>query len=113
MANLLKVQTTGGTILVEVNRSDAAARQVVNAKDLIKDATESLRQGLDKLVACGEDFAHSVMKLGQKVKKAELEIGLELTGEGSFFFASVSGGATFTVKLEFDLTTLVPTPPKS
>ncbi len=104
MANLVRVQTSSGPILIEVNRADTAARQVGTATDRVIDAAETLTEGLDKLVAFSTDFAESVKKLGKKVKKAELEIGFELTAEGSCFFASATAGATFTAKIEFGLT---------
>lgn len=104
MANLVRVQTSSGPILIEVNRADTAARQVGTGADRIIDAAETLAEGLDKLVAFSADFAASMKKLSKKVKKAELEIGFELTSEGSFFFASATAGATFTAKIEFDLT---------
>jgi Trypsin-co-occurring domain 1 len=103
MANLVRVQTSSGPILIEVNRADTAARQVVTATDRIIDAVETLGAGFDKLVAFSSDFAGSVKKLGKKARKAELEIGFELTAEGSFFFASAAAGATFSAKIEFDL----------
>jgi hypothetical protein len=104
MANLLEVKTSTGTILIAVNSSDTAARQVGAAEDKIATATETLAAGLDRLVALSNDFAAAVAKLGKKAKKAELEVGLELTGEGKFFFASASATASLVAKIEFDLT---------
>lgn len=103
MANLLRVQTSSGPILIEISRRDGATRQV-SATDQIIEAAESLSAGFDKLVALGNDFAKSLKQSGKKIRKAELEIGFEFTGEGSFFFASASAGATFAATIEFDLT---------
>jgi hypothetical protein len=103
MAQLLRVQTASGPILVEISPSDAGSRQVTSV-DQIADAVETLGDGLGQLVAVANEFAAKVRNVGEKVKKAELEIGFEVTGEGKFFFASAGAKATFSAKLEFDLT---------
>lgn len=104
MAMLVEVQTKHGPILVEVSRQ-SASRQVASPADQIVKAAESLGDGFNKLAILGNEFADFAKQMGKKIKKAELEIGFELSGEGSFFFASAKAGATFSAKMEFDLTT--------
>jgi len=101
MAELRRVQTDYGTILVEVSSADNARE--VSAASKIIDAAEKLGDGLNNIVAVAKGFAGAVVKIGKAVKKAEMEIGLELTAEGNFFVASAGAKATFTAKLEFDL----------
>lgn len=102
MANLLQVKTPHGPIKVEVSLSDTGVRQVT-AGDKVKQATQALKEGLDQLVAVAKSFSKAVADVGKEVAKAELELGLELTAEGKFFIASAGAKATFSAKLEFDL----------
>jgi hypothetical protein len=104
MAKLVQVKTSAGPILIEVSRLESATRQVSVSEDRIVEATETLSEGIDKLVAFNNDFIDTMRKLGKKAKKVELEVGFELTGEGKFFFASATASATFKAKIEFDLT---------
>lgn len=102
MAKLLRVQTAHGSILVEVSPADNARQ--VTAADKIGDAVDSLGNGLKNVIAIAKEFGGAVVQIGKTVKKAEMELGLELSAEGKFFVASAGAKATFTAKLEFDLT---------
>ncbi len=101
MAELRRVNTEYGVILVEVSSADNARE--VSAVNRIQDALESLGDGMTNIVAVAQEFAGAIAKIGKSVKKAEMEIGLELSAEGAFFVASAGAKATFTAKLEFEV----------
>jgi hypothetical protein len=102
MAQLLRVQTNDGLVLVEVSPADNARQ--VSAGDKVSDVIASLSDGMKSVVAVAREFAAAVVQIGASVKKAEMELGLEVSAEGKFFIASAGAKATFSAKLEFDLT---------
>lgn len=100
MANLVRLQTKSGPVLIEVSKSETNVRPV-SALDEVIDSAETLEKGFQQLVAFAESFSACMQKIADKVETAELELGMQVTGKGSLFFVEAEGQAAIKAKLVF------------
>lgn len=104
MAQLIELKTEKGTtILVESSRHTGGVQTVGAIDDTIKRIDTLLDNQLEKLVDVCTAFRQTLSKVGA-LKEAELEMGLQVTGKGTIYFAEMQAEAAFKVKIILDLT---------
>lgn len=108
MAIMVEYKTDKGPVLFEVSSAETNVRGV-SVVDGVIGATQKLEDAIRQQVTAFADATYTALKgLGDKLEKAELELGLSVTGKGSVYFVQAEANASVKVKLIFNL---VPTKP--
>jgi hypothetical protein len=101
MAKVAKLTASNGQeILIEVYRGSTA--ELASVKDKIIEAKEELSDAWMQIKAIAVDFQNGLSDAQDCISSAELELGVELSGEGRWIIASVGAKVSFKVKITLD-----------
>jgi predicted TIM-barrel enzyme len=108
---LVKVDSSGGTVLFEGEFSEAALEEIAirdKVEDVVKSAGTHLSSFATTIRECATDLLGAFDDLatgkraGGSLSHAEIELGVSVTGEGNVIVARGSAEANLKVKLRWD-----------
>lgn len=104
MASMVAFKAGDTDILIAVRRNPNDVTPVANIDDKINDAADTLQSKFAVIRGIAMELADSLKSTANRIKEAELEFGLSLSGKGNLYVVETTVEATFkvTLKLEFN-----------